>query len=174
MREQGMETGCLEVVVNRKKNTLIKVMHLGAIVLTVCFCLLAFLFGFLLLIPAALCAAGAYLAWYDSVVDYEYVYVDKEIRIAKIQQKQRRKELGTYDLTKMEILAPTGSHHLDSFKGREKKVLDYSSGTDDNKDERYELVMNDGTKLILDMIGEYGPQIIDLIRLFSPRKVFRD
>ena len=34
--------------------------------------------------------------------------------------------------------------------------------------------MNDGTKLILDMIGEYGPQIIDLIRLFSPRKVFRD
>ena len=74
----------------------------------------------------------------------------------------------------MEILAPTGSHHLDSFKGREKKVLDYSSGTDDNKDERYELVMNDGTKLILDMIGEYGPQIIDLMRLFSPRKVFRD
>ena len=43
MREQGMETGCLEVVVNRKKNTLIKVMHLGAIVLTVCFLLSAFL-----------------------------------------------------------------------------------------------------------------------------------
>ena len=169
-----METGCLEVVVNRKKNTLIKVMHLGAIVLTVCFCLLAFLFGFLLLIPAALCAAGAYLAWYDSVVDYEYVYVDKEIRIAKIQQKQRRKDLAVYDLSKMEILAPQGSYHLDPFKGRNLNVTDYSSGDEDNRSCRYELVLEDGTKLILDMVGEYGTQILDILRNYYPRKVFRN
>ena len=32
-----METGCLEVVVNRKTNTLMKALHYGAIVLSVCF-----------------------------------------------------------------------------------------------------------------------------------------
>ena len=32
-----METGCLEVVVNRKPNTLIKLMRFAAILLAVCF-----------------------------------------------------------------------------------------------------------------------------------------
>ena len=169
-----METGCLEVVVNRKTGTLIKVVRLGAVILTVCFCLLAYAFHFLFLIPAVLCAAIAYYAWLESVVDYEYVYVDKEIRIAKIQQKQRRKELTTYDLTKMEIMAPQGSPHLDGYKGKEHKVADYSSGDDSNQSSRYVLIMSDGTEVILDLVGEYGPQIVELIRMYIPRKVFRN
>ena len=169
-----MEMGCLEVVVNRKTNTLVKMLRLGAIILTVCFCLLAYLVHFLMLVPAAACAVLYYLLWLESVVDYEYVYVDKELRIAKIQQKQRRKELSTYDLNKMEIFAPIGSSHLDSVKGRDLKVLDYSSGDDDNKQARYALVMEDGTELILDMIGEYGPQIVDIMYMYYPRKVFKN
>ena len=168
-----METGCLEVVVNRKPGTLIKVMRYAAIVLTVCFCLLAIFGRFLMLIPAVLCAAGAYFAWLESVVDYEYVYVDKEIRIAKIQQKQRRKELAVYDLNKMDMLAPADSYHLDAYKGKDLKVADYSSGDDTNRASRYALVMSDGTKGILDVIGEYGPQIVDIIRTYYPGKVFR-
>lgn len=104
-----METGCLEVVVNRKTNTLMKALHYGAIVLAVCFCLSAFLINFALLFPAIGCIVGAYFSWLETVVDYEYVYVDKEIRVAKIQQKQQRKELAVYDLTKMEVMAPSGS-----------------------------------------------------------------
>ena len=169
-----MEMGCLEVVVNRKTNTLVKMLRLGAIILTVCFCLLAYLVHFLMLVPAAACAVLYYLLWLESVVDYEYVYVDKELRIAKIQQKQRRKELSTYDLNKMEIFAPIGSSHLDSVKGRDLNVLDYSSGDDDNKPARYALVMEDGTELILDMIGEYGPQIVDIMYMYYPRKVFKN
>ena len=169
-----METGCLEVVVSRRTSTLVKVIRFGAIILTVCFCFLTFLVHFLMLLPAAGCAVLAYLAWLESVVDYEYVYVDKEIRIAKIQQKQRRKELSAYDLNKMEIFAPIGSSHLDSVKGRDLNVLDYSSGDDDNKPARYALVMEDGTELILDMIGEYGPQIVDIMYMYYPRKVFKN
>ena len=51
-----METGCLEIIVNRETNTLVKAMRIIAIVLTVCFCLLFFFtMNFLLLIPLAAC-----------------------------------------------------------------------------------------------------------------------
>lgn len=169
-----MNTGCLEVIVNRKPNTLIKAVCYGACVLTVCFCLLAFMTSLLFLIPAALCAAAANYFWLESAVDFEYVYVDKELRVAKIMQKQRRKELAVYDLTKMEVLAPVGSYHLDGFKNKDLKVIDYSSQGDENKASRYALILSDGTELILDMVGDYSSQILDLIRTFSPRKVFRD
>ena len=169
-----MDTGCLEVIVNRKPNTLIKAVCYGACVLTVCFCLLAFMTSLLFLIPAALCAAAANYFWLESAVDFEYVYVDKELRVAKIMQKQRRKELAVYDLTKMEVLAPVGSYHLDGFKNKDLKVIDYSSQGDENKASRYALILSDGTELILDMVGDYSSQILDLIRTFSPRKVFRD
>ena len=169
-----METGCLEVVVNKKTNTLVKAMLVIAAVLAVCFCLLAFSVNALLLIPGAVCAAGVYLFWLESVVDYEYAYVEKELRFAKIQRKQRRKELGVYDLTKMEILAPVDSYHLDSFKNKPLKVVDYSSGAAKDKADRYALITTDGTKLILDLGGEYGGQVLEIIRMYSPRKVFKD
>ena len=169
-----MDTGCLEVIVNRKPNTLIKAVCYGACVLTVCFCLLAFMTSLLFLIPAALCAAAANYFWLESAVDFEYVYVDKELRVAKIMQKQRRKELAVYDLTQMEVLAPVGSYHLDGFKNKDLKVIDYSSQGDENKASRYALILSDGTELILDMVGDYSSRILDLIRTFSPRKVFRD
>ena len=169
-----MDTGCLEVIVNRKPNTLIKAVCYGACVLTVCFCLLAFMTSLLFLIPAALCAAAANYFWLESAVDFEYVYVDKELRVAKIMQKQRRKELAVYDLTQMEVLAPVDSYHLDGFKNKDLKVIDYSSQGDENKASRYALILSDGTELILDMVGDYSSQILDLIRAFSPRQVFRD
>ena len=74
----------------------------------------------------------------------------------------------------MEIFAPIGSSHLDSVKGRDLNVLDYSSGDDSSKPARYALVMEDGTELILDMIGEYGPQIVDIMYMYYPRKVFKN
>ena len=169
-----METGCLEIVVNRKPNTLVKVMRIIAIILAVCFCLLGLSVSFLFLILAIVCGAGSYFLWLESVVDYEYDYVDKELRVAKIQQKQRRKELAVYDLTKMEILAPAGSYHLDSYKNKPLKTVDYSSGMDDNADKRYELIMSGGTRLILDLTGEYGKDLLEILRMYSPRKVFKN
>lgn len=170
-----METGCLEIIVNRETNTLVKAMRIIAIVLTVCFCLLFFFtMNFLLLIPLAACAAGFYFLWLESAVDYEYDYVDKELRVAKIQQKQRRKELAVYDLTKMEILAPADSHHLDSYKSKALKVIDYSSRREEDKADRYVLILSDDTKLILDLTGDYGQELLDILRIYSPRKVFRN
>ena len=170
-----METGGLELIGNSETNTTVKAMRIIAIVLTVCFCLLFFFtMNFLLLIPLAACAAGFYFLWLESAVDYEYDYVEKELRVAKIQQKQRRKELAVYDLTKMEILAPADSHHLDSYKNKALKVIDYSSRREEDKADRYVLILSDDTKLILDLTGDYGQELLDILRIYSPRKVFRN
>ena len=74
----------------------------------------------------------------------------------------------------MEVLAPIGSHHLDEFRNKSTKVIDYSSGSDNNKPNRYVLILSDGTELILDLIGEYSEQFLEITRMFSPRKVFRN
>lgn len=172
MRVREMETGCLEVVVNTKTNTLVKVRYYCAVILAVCFCLLTLFVHFAFVIPLVGFVVLTYFSWLDMVVDYEYVYVEKEIRVAKIGQKQRRKEIAVYDLSKMEMMAPQGSSHLDEYKNRNLELHDYSSGDERNKSDRYELIMEGGQKVILDMIGEYGEQIIGVIRNYYPRKVF--
>ena len=99
---------------------------------------------------------------------------DKKAAAKSIQQKQRRKELAVYDLTKMEILAPADSHHLDSYKNKALKVIDYSSRREEDKADRYVLILSDDTKLILDLTGDYGQELLDILRIYSPRKVFRN
>ena len=119
-----METGCLEVVVNTKTNTLVKVRYYCAVILAVCFCLLTLFVHFAFVIPLVGFVVLTYFSWLDMVVDYEYVYVEKEIRVAKIGQKQRRKEIAVYDLSKMEMMAPQGSSHLDEYKNRNLELHD--------------------------------------------------
>lgn len=169
-----MDTGCLEVVVKRNTGTLIRILRVVANVLAVCFIILAFIFHFLMLIPGILFIILSRYAYMNSVVDYEYVYVDKEIRIARIQQKEKRRELGTYDLEKMELLAPLCSDRCRDLERRRKlKILDYSSGVAQNPDRRYALIMTDGTELILDLDNEYGEKIIENVRACFPGKTVR-
>lgn len=167
----AMDTGCLEVVVNRNTGTLIKILRVLAIIFAVCFIFLAFVFHFLMLIPGIIFIIIYRYAYMNSVVDYEYTYVDREIRIARIQQKEKRRELGTYDLEKMELLAPLDSDRCKDVELRRKlTVHDYSSGTVQTPDRRYALIMNDGTELILELDNEYGEKIIGIVRNYYPGK----
>lgn len=170
----AMETGCLEVVVNRKPSTLIRILRVLAIIFAVCFLFLSFSFSFIMIVPAIICIVAEYYANLNSVIDYEYVYVDKEIRIAKILQKRKRKELGSYNLEQMELLAPISSDRFRSTAhGQKYRLLDYSSGTVQNPDRRYALLMRDNTELILDLDNEYGRTILDNVRVYFPGKTVR-
>ena len=46
----------------------------------------------------------------------KYLYVNGELDIDAIYSKQKRKKMGSYDASELEILAPENSHELDSFK----------------------------------------------------------
>ena len=169
-----MDTGCIEIVVNRKKSSAIKFAYILLIMLAVAFVLLAFVAGVLPFIIAIVCAIGVYFVGMETEVDYEYSLVDKELRIAKIMKKSRRKDMGKFDLEKLEILAPSASHELDSYNHRQNlKEFDFSTHDKEEKESRYAAFLVGGTKLVLTLEGDDGKLILDNVRSFAPRKVFR-
>ena len=71
---------------------------------------------------------GAYFTSLNASVEFEYLYVDKEISVDKILNKTKRKKVEKFETESMEIFAPINSWHLDNMKNRQLKVTDYSSG----------------------------------------------
>ena len=65
-----------------------------------------------------------------SEVEFEYLYIGREITIDKIMGKSTRKRVGTYDISSMEIFAPYISHRLDAYKSRKVEEKDYSIGVE--------------------------------------------
>ncbi|MDE6748961.1 MAG: hypothetical protein K2K21_07865 [Lachnospiraceae bacterium] len=122
------------------------------------------------LIIAIVLGVGAYFAHMNADIEYEYLYLDKEISIDKVMAKSKRKRIVSYDVERMEILAPVKSYHLDSFKNREMKTVDYSSGVVEQPDKRYMMVYEGNTKIFL----EPSAEMIKAIQMVAPRKVFTD
>ena len=170
-----MDIGCIEVVVSRKPNTLFKFLRVLLIMLAVCFLFLGLVGIMAAFIPGIGCLVGYYFVNMNVGIDYQYSYVQKELRIAKIMNKERRKEVATYDLEKMEILAPVRSWHLDSYKNRQiAKDVDYSSGEEKQPDPCYYLYLEGNTRVKLELEGEEATQLLDAVKQMAPRKVFTD
>ena len=131
------------------------------------------LVGFLLL-PALLigivCGVAAYFITMNADLEYEYLYVDKELTVDKVMAKSRRKRVAVFSLDKMEIVAPVKSWHLDNYKNRSGKAIDYSSGEEKQPDKRF-VFYYDGQKKV---IFEPNEEMIKAMQTVAPRKVFKD
>ena len=84
--------------------------------------------------------------------------------------KSRRKRVATFDLNKMEIVAPIKSWHLENYKNRTDKAVDYSSGEEKQPDRRF-VFFYDGQKKI---IFEPNEEMIKAMQFAAPRKVYKD
>ena len=132
----------VECLVKKKATSMAVFLKALFIMLTVCFCLIGVVFvpGFLVAIATGI---GAYFAYMNADIEYEYLYLDKEVSIDKIMAKSKRKKVAVYDMNRLEILAPVNSYHLDSYKNRSmKKTVDFSSGVVKNPDSRYVMIYN--------------------------------
>ena len=102
-------------------------------------------------------------------VEFEYLYVNGELDIDAIYSKQRRKKMGSYDVSELEILAPANSHALDSFRNQKGlKVKDFTSL--DPHAKSYILIVNKekGREMIK---VELEDSILTDLRRLAPRKV---
>ena len=106
----------------------------------------------------------------NAEIEYEYLYLDRELSIDKVLAKSRRKKAGSYSLEQMEIFAPLNSHRLDSYKNRQMKTVDYSSGIAAQPERRYMMIWNGDTKIIL----EPNTEMVKAVQRIAPRKVFTD
>ncbi len=158
----------VEVMVARRKSPLVGIGRYLLYGLAVICLLLTVMAGGIFFIGAVVFAILAYFVMPMLDIEYEYLYLDKEISIDKIMSKEKRKHAYTVDLNKMEFMAPTRSHELDSYRARNVKVYDFSSGTEDAK--VYSIVYNDGTDTVLVDI-EPNVEMLSAIKNVFPRKV---
>lgn len=159
----------VECLVARKPSLIMTFLKYLLIMITVCLVLIGMM-RIVGLIVAAVTGVGAYYATLNASLEYEYLYVDKEISVDKVMAKSRRKKVGTFLIDEMEIFAPLSSHRLDSYRNREGKILDYSSGIAAQPERRYMMVCNGGKRVIL----EPNAALVKAVQDVAPRKVFTD
>lgn len=159
----------VECLVKAKQSILSKFFMVFLIVLTVLFVIAMPVIPPAMLI-ALITGAGAYFVNLYSNLEYEYLYLDKEIVIDKIMAKTKRKRVAAYDVGRIEILAPVHSHQLDSYRGRNVKTMDYSIGQELKPDLRYAMYYEGNVRVILSPSEE----MIKVLKSVAPRKVFTD
>ena len=160
----------VECLVKAKQSAGGKVGKFLLVTLTVIFGLITLAGIGVALIVAVVTGLGAYFVNLYTDVEYEYLYLDKELTVDKVMAKSKRKRVGTYTVERMEVLAPIKSYHLDSFKNRTVKEKDYSIGEELQPDKRYVLYYEGGEKLILSPSEE----LVKALKNVAPRKVFMD
>lgn len=166
-----MSDAYVECLVEGKPNTLFKVLKVLLIILAVAAFVLCLYSGRLwIFIIAVVLGGGSYYIGMYTDVEYEYLYLDKEITIDKVFNKSSRKRVAVYSLEKMEIIAPIKSYHLDSFRGRTCTEKDYSIGFEDQPDLRYVMYYEGNQKIIFSP----NEEMIKTMKNVSPRKVFTD
>lgn len=119
-------------------------------------------------IAAIALGVGSYFFSLYTDIEYEYLYLDKEITIDKVIAKQKRKRAISLDVNKAEVIAPTNSHELDSYRNRQHVDKDYSSGIDGAK--TFTMVYSDKEQLML-IKFEPNSEMLSAIKTVFPRKV---
>lgn len=103
-------------------------------------------------------------------VDWEYIFVDGQLDFDQILGGNARKNKDRIDFEKTEMVAPTGSYHLDGFRSVNMKTLDYSSLEGNNT---YTIICHKGEQMVR-ILFEPDAAMVGLMKQKSPRKVFTD
>lgn len=159
----------VEWLVKRKTPSYMAFLKILTIMLAVCFIVVGFV-----ILPALLIGlvfgVAAYFIYMNSDLEYEYLYVDRELAVDKVMAKSKRKRVASFELDKMEIVAPLKSWHLDNYRNRNDKLTDYSSGEEKKPDRRYVFYYEGQRKVIF----EPNEEMVKAMQMAAPRKVFKD
>ena len=165
-----MNDSYAECLVRRRIPFYANLINIGMGVVTAVCVLLALSTNIIGMVLLLVSGFFTYLLYRNSRVEYEYLYVDKELTVDKVMAKTRRKRVAAFELDKMEIVAPLKSWHLDNFKNRNDKTVDYSSGVEKQPEVRYVFYYEGSKKVIF----EPNEEMIKAMQLVAPRKVFKD
>lgn len=166
-----MNEAYVECLVKGKKNIGAQVGKFALIFLAVALCAVAFLFGRLwIAIFAVAAGAGAYFVAGYVGVEYEYLYLDKEITIDRIFNQEKRKRIETISFDKIEVVAPIKSYHLDKYGKVSDKAKNYAVGIEEKPDRRYVIFLENKEQIIFSPSEE----MVKVMKNAVPRKVFND
>lgn len=166
-----MNDAYVECLVKGKDNVKAKAGKIALIVLAVGLAALTFITMqlWIIIFVIACSALAYYISGYEQV-EYEYLYIDKELTIDRIYNQEKRKRVATYSLDSMEIIAPIKSYHLDKVGKVSDKAVNYGVGIEEKPDHRYVIFFENKQQIIFNPSEE----MIKLMRNAAPRKVFND
>ena len=101
-------------------------------------------------------------------LEYEVIFCDGQFDFDKIMGGNKRKTMLKLDLENAEILAPVGSHSLDSYNNQKLAVKDYTSG---KKDANVYCLVARGGNVVYKVLFEPNEKMITCAKNKSPRKV---
>ena len=159
----------VECLVKAKQTTAAKILKFVLITLTVIFGVIMLVFA-PAMIAALITGVAAYFVNLYTDLEYEYLYLDKELVVDKVMAKSKRKRVATYAVDRMEIFAPVKSYHLDKYRNRNVKETDYSIGEVLQPDLRYVMYYEGGEKILLSPSEE----LVKALKNVAPRKVFNE
>lgn len=160
-----------ELLIKKEKGAKEMVIRVASVFPTVVLVLLTLLTGNpILLIIAIVFGVVDYLVFQWTDIEYEYLYLDKEILVDKIMAKTRRKKVTTIDVNKIEIMAPEKSYQLDSYRNRQVKVTDLSAGHDLPEEKLYWIFYEGNQKFLMNFTEDFAKTIKGV----APRKVFME
>lgn len=165
----------LEEMIKKQRTSKDNILRIGLMVLTALVVLLALMSWNMVIIVLgiAICVADIFLFPRFSV-EWEYQYVNGELDVDRILNKQRRKRMASYDIQSAELIAPAKSHRLDYYhSGKKLKVVDYSSCNPENERNVYAMLISKENEL-QEVLFEPSEKMLKDMRLKAPRKVFLD
>ena len=169
----ALENNYVECLVASKGSPLVKFFSYLSLVLAVIF----FLSSILTVLGIAgliLCVAAGVVYYFLSLnanIEFEYQYCEREITVDKILNKSKRKSVGKFEVDHIEALAPTNSHHLDEFKNKTLKTMDFSARDKSRQpDPTYTFIYDGKERIIFEPTAEF----VAAVKSVAPRKVFTD
>jgi hypothetical protein len=156
----------IEQLIKRKTTPKSIMAKVALVLFTIIVFLATMIIPFALVLGIVMIIVDAYVfKMFD--LEFEYTYIKGELSVDKIMGKERRKKAASFDLSQLEIVAPTDSYLLDSYRNAT-KVYDFSSLEPEHKVYAMVLHQNAGNVKVL---FEPNGDILNAMRDAHPRKI---
>ena len=166
-----MSEAYVECLVKGRPNTKARLLMILLIVLGAAAFVAMFITGrWWILIFVIGFGVGIYYASQYIAVEYEYLYIDKELVVDKIYNQSRRKRIATYEFDKVQVIAPVKSYHLDNFGKLSTNPKDFSAPVTEGPDGTY-VLFYEGKEQVLFTPSE---ELVKIMKNAAPRKVYSD
>jgi hypothetical protein len=146
------------------KSVLIKILLIAVAII---FVIIAILSTSKILLPVSAISVVAVIYFLPLLkVEYEYIFVDGQMDFDKIMGGSKRKRILRIDFEEVEVVAPEGSHALDSFN--QLKVKNFSSLQPEITP--YAMITRTGEERIK-ILFDPTEKMLEVMKMKSPRKI---
>ena len=103
-----------ELLIGQKPNIMNKILGFTMIGLAVLSVISALFVSPFFLAGVVVCGVLSYVIYFRrTVVEYEYTYMDKELRVDRIYNQSKRKQVDVFDFTTHKFVSDTASYGID-------------------------------------------------------------